>query len=346
VYNFDPFLQNIPPVASFRYDKLPQYKTPSEDPVVLHHLNSSPTAQYAGATSTMTSILQHLHYAISANRDINMGMLSRELGVGRTAQPTDVQTSPRGLVLRRLPSGKCAIDGDFIKPNPFKELFRVGHLLEKMLTSTKEEFGRFLKEDSESPGDSSRAPGEAPEVIESAMPESQSTQSGVVRGSTSDAEPQAYNYRQFGKFLVRSQLDAMDPRLGPNGGGVFDLKTRAVLPIRMDYLDLMNDHMRNYQITRLTGEYNSYEREIHDLAKTMMFKYSAQARLGGMEGIFLAFHNLSNVIGFRYMRLSEMDAMIHGQESPALAEQELEHSFKILEAVMGRIEERYPKGVS
>lgn len=37
--------------------------------------------------------------------------------------------------------------------------------------------------------------------------------------------------RKIGKFLLRSQLDCFDPKL-PRG--TFDLKTRAVMPVRLD----------------------------------------------------------------------------------------------------------------
>lgn len=40
---------------------------------------------------------------------------------------------------------------------------------------------------------------------------------------------------QSQKFVMRSQLDCQDTRLP--GTGVFDLKTRACLPIRMDILN-------------------------------------------------------------------------------------------------------------
>lgn len=42
-------------------------------------------------------------------------------------------------------------------------------------------------------------------------------------------------YCQSNRFVMRSQLDCHDPRLP--GTGVFDLKTRACLPIRMDLLN-------------------------------------------------------------------------------------------------------------
>ena len=41
--------------------------------------------------------------------------------------------------------------------------------------------------------------------------------------------------RQSAKFVMRSQLDCQDRRLP--GTGVFDIKTRAALPIRLDLLN-------------------------------------------------------------------------------------------------------------
>lgn len=40
---------------------------------------------------------------------------------------------------------------------------------------------------------------------------------------------------QSDKFIMRSQLDCVDPRLP--GTGVFDIKTRACVSIRMDILN-------------------------------------------------------------------------------------------------------------
>lgn len=52
------------------------------------------------------------------------------------------------------------------------------------------------------------------------------------------SDPDLY-IRQFGDYIMRSQLDCHDPRLP--GTGVFDIKTRAALPIRVD---LMNWEVR------------------------------------------------------------------------------------------------------
>jgi hypothetical protein len=78
-----------------------------------------------------------------------------------------------------------------------------GRILEKRLTTETDDFNRFLR----------TAP-------ESAVPQGERT------------EREAYRYQKVGSLLMRSQLDCHDPRLP--GHGVFDIKTRACLPIRHD----------------------------------------------------------------------------------------------------------------
>lgn len=109
---------------------------------------------------------------------------------------------------------------------------------------------------------------------------------------------------------MRSQLDCHDPRLP--GTGVFDLKTRAVLPVRMD---LMNYKQHStYPVRTLQGELESFEREYHDLMRSAFLKYSFQARIGNMDGILVAHHNTARMFGFRYIPLAEMDACLFGGE--------------------------------
>jgi len=109
---------------------------------------------------------------------------------------------------------------------------------------------------------------------------------------------------------MRSQLDCHDPRLP--GTGVFDLKTRAVLPVRMDIMNYKQHS--TYLIRALQGEVESFEREYHDLMRSAFLKYSFQARIGNMDGILVAHHNTARIFGFRYVPLSEMDACLFGGE--------------------------------
>ena len=109
---------------------------------------------------------------------------------------------------------------------------------------------------------------------------------------------------------MRSQLDCHDPRLP--GTGVFDLKTRAALPVRMDIMNYKQHS--TYLIRTLQGEVESFEREYHDLMRSAFLKYSFQARIGNMDGILVAHHNTARIFGFRYIPLSEMDTCLFGSE--------------------------------
>jgi len=135
---------------------------------------------------------------------------------------------------------------------------------------------------------------------------------------------------------MRSQLDCHDPRLP--GTGVFDLKTRAVLPIRMDVMNYKQHS--TYLIRTLQGELESFEREYHDLIRSAFLKYSFQARIGNMDGILVAHHNAATIFGFRYIPLSEMDACLFGDEDRG--EAVFEKCVLLLEEILMEVIIRFP----
>lgn len=119
-----------------------------------------------------------------------------------------------------------------------------------------------------------------------------------------------YHYSSIDEFIVRSQLDAYDPNLP--GTGVFDLKTRAVSAIRYDLSHVeSNNNQTGYEINKVYGEFESLEREYFELIRSALLKYSLQARIGKMDGIFVAYHNISKMFGFQYLPLDELDYIIH-----------------------------------
>lgn len=126
---------------------------------------------------------------------------------------------------------------------------------------------------------------------------------------------------------MRSQLDCRDEDLP--GSGVFDIKTRAISEIRHD---VYNYRVRAYDcfpcgtqfITRpqsyqdrkleaLTGRYGSFESEYYDMIRSAFLEYSFQARIGGMDGVFVAYHNVAQMFGFQYISLDEMDTALFGR---------------------------------
>ena len=138
---------------------------------------------------------------------------------------------------------------------------------------------------------------------------------------------------------MRSQLDAYDSRLP--GTGMFDLKTRAVLAVRMrskEYQDMVG-----YQIRSQQGSYESYEREYYDMIRSTLLKYSLQARMGRMDGIFVAYHNVEEIFGFQYMNMSDIDLALHGQKDPSLGDQEFRYSIGLMNRILNEATARFPE---
>lgn len=68
---------------------------------------------------------------------------------------------------------------------------------------------------------------------------------------------------------MRSQLDCQDTRLP--GTGVFDIKTRACVPTRLDVLNY--EEHAGYLIKKQHGLFESFEREYYDLIRSAFLKY-------------------------------------------------------------------------
>ncbi|KAF2446189.1 Pet127-domain-containing protein [Karstenula rhodostoma CBS 690.94] len=303
VYNFDPYLEKIMSVNEFNFSALSEYKTSSKDEELLA-LTKKMETKFTGSTSSMSGVLQHFHFLLSNFRPLNHNMLSQEF-----PKPTNkfskITLGPSAIFLRKK-DDLYAIDADktFDQPNIMSWL---GHSLEKLLTVERTEFERYRR----SSGDA--VPGE-------------------------DESSRCYHYSKLGNFLMRSQLDAYDPRLP--GKGIFDLKTRAVVSIRMNHQEYETG--KGYQIRYDRGEWESYEREFYDMTRATMLKYSLQVRMGRMDGIFVAYHNVERIFGFQYLPIEDMDNVLHGQKDTCLGDQEFKMSISLLDELMQKATQQYP----
>ncbi|EHL01633.1 putative mRNA degradation protein, mitochondrial [Glarea lozoyensis 74030] len=167
VYNFDPYLQKIMPVAEFDFTLLKRFVTSSRDQNLLQATKDE-GKKYTGSTSSMT-----------------------------------------------WKDGVYAIDAD-------KE-FDTSNVLSML-----DDYEKYRKSNSESVSETSRT------------------------------ESEAYHYSTMGDFLMRSQLDAYDPRVP--GSGMFDLKTRAVISIRMDVAAY--EEGKDYEIRNRHGEWHLPEMDL------------------------------------------------------------------------------------
>lgn len=296
------------PVADFDFNALKEYVTSSMDNSlrVLAHQQGK---RYVGSTSSMTSVLAHFHFLLSQWRPINTSMLSKDFPA-ESQSFTELQRSPSAIFLR-WQNGSYAIDADkqFANANVLSML---GKSMEKLLTLETEDYERYRK----------------------------SNPNQVTKEESS--APESYHYSTMGDFLMRSQLDAYDSRLP--GTGMFDLKTRAVVSVRMDVQNF--EQGVGYQIKDRRGAYESYEREYYDMIRAAFLKYSMQVRMGRMDGIFVAFHNVERIFGFQYVSLNEMDSTIHGQHDTPVGDQEFALSLHLLNKILDRAIQKYPKTVS
>lgn len=163
-------------------------------------------------------------------------------------------------------------------------LRNLGHTMERMLTSSPQEFARRY------------VLSNVPTVVDTAQ------------DNDFDPDEQFFHYTQADKFLLRAQIDCRNEETGH----VFDLKTRAVAPIRYD-LDNYEAFIR-HRLRFLHGRHDSYEREFYDMVRSVFLKYALQLRIGRMNGALVAYHNTTQVLGFEYVQLKEIEAYVFGNK--------------------------------
>jgi len=183
------------PVSEFDFNALKKYITSSRDTTLLAKAKEE-EKKYTGSTSSMTSALGHFHFLLSQWRPINTGILSQMFPVEFNSF-TALQRGPVSVFLRYR-DGTYAIDADK-EYDDSNILMMLGKSMEKLLTLSTDDFEKYRKANSDQISEEQR----------------------------NESEP--FHYTTIGDFLLRSQLDAHDPRLP--GTGMFDLKTRAVISV-------------------------------------------------------------------------------------------------------------------
>lgn len=307
VFNFDPYLREIMPVSQFDYGALTQYITSSRDNLLLSKAVEE-NKKYVGSTSSMSSTLSHFHFLLSNWRPIEYGNLSGTIPCKLKICNYTLFTRAPTAIFLRYRDGNYAIDADkeFDDSNI---LAMLGKSMEKLLTLPTERFEKYRRNNSDKLSEEERN------------------------------ERESYHYTTFGDFLLRSQLDAHDPRLP--GTGMFDLKTRCVISVRMDVSEY--ESSSSYEIRKVRGEWESFEREYYDMIRSAFLKYSMQVRMGRMDGIFVAFHNTARIFGFQYISLAEMDYALHGTEDPTIGDEEFKLSLALLNKIFDRATLMFPK---
>jgi hypothetical protein len=77
-----------------------------------------------------------------------------------------------------------------------------------------------------------------------------------------------------------------------------------------------------------------------DNFRAAFLKYIFQARIGRMEGIFVAYHNTTELLGFEYITLREMEQYIF--DTPAMADLSFDVTTKLLQLVLNEATKKCP----
>ncbi|CDK26465.1 unnamed protein product [Kuraishia capsulata CBS 1993] len=284
VFNFPEFLQDVPKPKEYDLKEITNFIKASRDEV-LKEITKTESLKFFSSSSSMTGSLKHFHYFLSSNRPANVSFTSKDFEEKLVDFAAGAR-SPEITILKKHnvgtkeenkpPVWSVDVEHLYDMPNVLAEL---GHFTERQLTMDEEEFTKLLSDNR--------------------------------KGKNLKARPRktdAYHYAKSGQFVMRSQLDCYDPRIP--GTGTFDLKSRSVSAVRYD-LPHVTGNYTGYQLLKTHGVYESFEREKFDLARGTMIKYALQARIGNMDGIYLAYHNLEKMFGFEYLPLSEIDSIFH-----------------------------------
>lgn len=273
------------------WQNIPEYIPAAQD-FSLHELaGATPGVQYCSSTSSITPAISTLYHLLSNFRDT-------DLHGGLSSHVADLPTyfakmhrKPIAFTVKRSNAKKKvysvnAHSGPSTGPSILRDL---GHSMERMLTTSPDEFFEKYV-----------LPKEGPETFANDIT------CGTPNPSNNDE--QFYNYSKVSKFLLRAQIDCRNEHTGE----VFDVKTRAVAPIRYDLANYQA--FTSHRLRFLRGKNDSYEREFYDMVRSVFLKYALQLRIGRMSGALVAYHNTSEILGLEYIPLKEIHSYVFGGE--------------------------------
>ncbi|ORY99041.1 mitochondrial protein Pet127-domain-containing protein [Syncephalastrum racemosum] len=302
LYSLPRRLESITQPHEFDLDALRPFITSSKDESLVEMARSRGKFIVA-STSSLSGALSQLYFHLSNYKETDISVLSTVFK-DEPAKFTRSTMAPKTIYLR-WKKGLYAVDSDKTFDSE-SILSTLGNTMEKALTLSPKEYKRYLK-----------------------------TSKNKITEKEKN-KPEAYAYGEAGDILLRSQLDCQDLRLPRK---TFDLKTRAVFPVRLDK-DNYEDYF-GYTLKREKGLYESYEREYYDMIRSAFLKYQFQVRIGHMDGILVAYHNTQTVFGFQYISREEMDARLFG--SSKMGDHVLRYTLALFDNIVKEVTSVYPE---
>uniref|UniRef100_A0A7S0DHA6 Pet127-domain-containing protein n=1 Tax=Amorphochlora amoebiformis TaxID=1561963 RepID=A0A7S0DHA6_9EUKA len=255
--------------------------TPASRDEALQKISRDNNCKIMASTSSISSILMHLHFVLNGFRAPGLEMFS-PVFASLPKRFTTTTRAPSQVILRNLGDGLWGLNSIPSGGTKNNLLMELGKSFEQQLCYSEEDFNQILLTNPETP----------------TIPE----------------PPDVFRYTRYGNLMLRSQLDTV--KECENGEFyVYDIKTRAVNPIRMDIGNAAE--YGTFLPETLLGAFRSVEREWYDMVRSNFLKYNFQCRIGQMDGVIVAFHNVKKVFGYQYITLDEIDTMLYGSSSVA-----------------------------
>ena len=274
-------MMNIPDWRDINMDKIPPYIKPSND-LLLAEFAKTINAKYIMSTSTISQCLSQFYYLMTHFQNPMIECMPTEEPILLKKYMVS-QRKPVTNIIKKIDAEKkiYAMDSD---SNPFASkievLLQLGKVLERMYVMSIEDFQYLFMKGHES------------ECRDVAIDEDYHRYMSVNN-----------------EICLRSQIDCMSEM--PNGDKiVFEIKSRAVAPIRYDLENYTN--YLDYQINQVSGLHSSFEREYFDLIRGGFLKYFFQLKIGQMQGAFIGYHNTLSHFGFEYIDLSKIERALFG----------------------------------
>lgn len=240
--------------------QIPPYTKPSNDSLLLEFARRS-SSKYVMSTSTISSCMMHLFYMYQNFSNPRQTCTSNTMA-GVSGKYMVSQRKPTTCILRKISDSVpghgstgasstaiWAMDSDTTPINPDSEILMfLGKVLERMYTMEVDDFESLL--------------------IKS-------------KQKLDKIAPLEEDYHRFMKvnddICLRSQIDCKSV-LEDGSTIVYEIKTRAVAPIRYDMK--FYESFLDYRIDRVVGPHSSFEREYFDLIRGGFLKYYFQLRIG------------------------------------------------------------------
>lgn len=342
--HFSDGLRHIVHPDRIAWAEIPPYIPASHDANLHGMAARTRGVRFCSSTSSITPSLSALYHLISNFMDTALtGGLSAHVNE-LPASFSRIHRRPIALMLTPIlqPANSQTQTSPLYSVNAHSGVDRgpsilrdLGHSMERMFTTPPDIFAEKYVRDF---GSDTFTPRHSMAVTPdgSGNDESNTDQASIT--SDMSSEEQYYHYTQASNTLLRAQIDCRNAQTGQ----VFDVKTRAVAPIRYDLENY--EAFKSHRLRFLNGRSDSYEREFYDMVRSVFLKYALQLRIGRMGGAFVAYHNTTEVLGMEYISLAEMESYVFGNTH--WADVAFATSLRLFEEILGTVSQAMsPMGV-